>query len=274
MKITILVDNRIDQPLLRTEHGLALWIEHEGRHILFDTGQGVALEKNAMILGIDLVKTDIIVLSHGHYDHTGGLSQVMRHSPGAHVYGHPAVVLPRYSISAGAARPVSMPQPSLAALQRLPETRRHWIQQSFPLGDGIGLSGPIPRETDFEDTGGSFFLDRKGERPDPLDDDMALWLRTSGGLVVCVGCAHAGLVNILNHVRRQNNGQKIRAVFGGFHLRNASSDRLAQTIAALRQLDPEMVVPCHCTGESAVRALQDVFKERIIPGAAGMAFRF
>lgn len=274
MKITILVDNRITRPELRVEHGLALWIESEGKRILFDTGQGGALEKNAKILGVDLGKTDIIVLSHGHYDHSGGMTQVMKRAEKAELYCHPGVVLPRYSISDGIATPVHMPQPSLAAIGRLPPTNIHWLQQPLMLSAHIGLSGPITRETSYEDTGGPFYLDPQGKRPDPFSDDLALWLQTGSGLIVCVGCSHAGLVNTLNHVRLLNNGQKIRAVIGGFHLRSASPDRLAQTIAALRQLEPDMMVPCHCSGEPAVAALRNALGERISSGAAGLTYQF
>jgi 7,8-dihydropterin-6-yl-methyl-4-(beta-D-ribofuranosyl)aminobenzene 5'-phosphate synthase len=274
MKITILVDNRIARPQLQAEHGLALWIESEGKHILFDTGQGGALVKNARILGVDLGKTDIIVLSHGHYDHSGGIAQVMKRAQKAELYCHPGVVLPRYSIRDEIAAPVHIPQASLAAIDKLPLTHIHWLQQPLMLSPHAGISGPIQRETNYEDTGGPFYLDPHGKRPDPLSDDLALWLQTGSGLVVCAGCSHAGLVNTLNHVRRLNHGQKIRAVIGGFHLGHASSDRLAQTIAALRELEPGLVVPCHCTGESAVAVLRNALGERISPGAAGMTFTF
>ena len=274
MKITILVDNQISRQQLRAEHGFALWIESEGRHILFDTGQGVALENNARVLGIDLGKTDIIVLSHGHYDHGGGIAQVLKRARKAEIYCHPGIVLPRYSIGGGMATPVHLPQPSLAALDRLPSPQVHWLQQPLLLSEHVGLSGLIPRETSYEDTGGPFYLDPQGKRPDPLNDDLALWLHTASGLVVCVGCSHAGLVNTLTHALRLNKGQKIRAVIGGFHLRHASSERLAQTVSFLRQLEPELVVPCHCTGERAVAALQGALGARISAGAAGLSYLF
>jgi len=274
MKITVLVDNQIARQQLRAEHGLALWIENEDMRILFDTGQGVALEKNAKILGVDLGKTDIIVLSHGHYDHSGGIAQVLKRAKKAELYCHPGVVLPRYSINDGVATPVHMPQPSLAVIDRLSPTRIHWLQQPLLLSAHAGLSGPIPRETDYEDTGGPFYLDPHGKRPDALSDDLALWLQTGSGLVVCIGCSHAGLVNTLNHVHRLGKGQKIRAIIGGFHLRHASPDRLARTVAALRQMEPDLVVPCHCTGEAATAALRSALGERVLSGAAGMIFQF
>jgi len=272
-RITILIDNQsVDG--CEAEHGFSLWLETEGRRILFDTGQGEAFIRNAETLGIDPGLADTIVLSHGHYDHSGGLPQVLRRARKADLYCHPAAVSARYSIRNGRPRNLRMPSTSLIALDRLPLEQLHWLQRPQTLTGCIGLSGPIPRVSGFEDTGGPFFLDRQGLRPDPIDDDLALWVRTGGGLIVIVGCAHAGLVNTLHHVQRCSDGIPIRAVIGGFHLLNASSRRLERTLAALRQFSPDLIVPCHCTGGTAVAALRDIFGHRVSPGAAGARYRF
>jgi 7,8-dihydropterin-6-yl-methyl-4-(beta-D-ribofuranosyl)aminobenzene 5'-phosphate synthase len=194
--ITILVDNQAG-PGLTTEHGFSLWIEADGRHILFDTGQGPALPVNARALGVDLRQTDMVVLSHGHYDHTGGIPHVLHVAPNAHVYCHPGVVQPRYSLRNGSPKPAHMPSESMAALDRLPEKNLHWTSEAVMLSENIGLTGPIPRQTTFEDTGGAFFLDPEARHADPIEDDLALWIKTDEGLVVCVGCCHAGIINTL-----------------------------------------------------------------------------
>lgn len=272
-KITILIDNQAGAGLV-AEHGFSLWIETADRHILFDTGQSSAFEKNAHALGINLAATDILVLSHGHYDHTGGVSLALRRAAKASLYCHPGAVHPRYSVRNGMSKSLQMPLNAMRAIDKLSWEQVNWVQQPLFLTDTIGLTGPIPRETDFEDTGGPFFLDAKGLRPDPMDDDLALWIRTDKGLIVCVGCAHAGLVNTLNHVQRLNQGMRIRAVIGGFHLLNANGQRIAQTIAALQVLAPDQILPCHCTGEHAVAELSKVFAETCLPGKAGMVFVF
>lgn len=117
-------------------------------------------------------------------------------------------------------------------------------------------------------------LDRQGLRPDPIADDLALWIRTAGGLIVVVGCAHAGLVNTLCHARHCNDAMPIRAVIGGFHLLNASPRRMQRTIDALRQFSPQIIVPCHCTGDDAVAALHAALGDRVSPGAAGSRYVF
>jgi 7,8-dihydropterin-6-yl-methyl-4-(beta-D-ribofuranosyl)aminobenzene 5'-phosphate synthase len=169
---------------------------------------------------------------------------------------------------------IQIPQESAAVIRGLPSHRLHWIRQPTLLSEEIGLTGPIPRETDYEDTGGPFYLDPDGRHTDTIDDDLALWIRSDNGLVVCVGCSHAGLINTLHHIRRLNNGMRVRAIIGGFHLINAGRERLDRTVAALRLIEPDTVVPSHCTGEPAVTLLRDVFGERISTGVAGMKCRF
>ena len=271
--VTLLVDNEPDKGLA-TEHGLSMWIEHENRHILFDTGQKNTFAENAGKLGVDIGQTETLVLSHGHFDHTGGIPLALRMAPNTKVYCHPAVVYPRYSVRNGAARPIQMPEESKVALDRLPSEQLHWVQTPVFLSEGIGLTGFIPRKTDYEDTGGPFYLDPAGRREDAIDDDMALWIRTEKGLVVCVGCSHAGLVNTLNHIQALNKGENIHAVIGGFHLIGADVHRLDETVKALRLLKPDLIAPCHCTGKSAAQFIQEALGKRVVAGKSGMTYRF
>jgi 7,8-dihydropterin-6-yl-methyl-4-(beta-D-ribofuranosyl)aminobenzene 5'-phosphate synthase len=273
VQITILADNQAE-PGLAAEHGFSLWIEAQGKRILFDTGQGTALEPNVGALGLNLGETGILVISHGHYDHTGAIPFVLKNAGHVEVYGHPGVVLPRYAIRKGVSKPIGMPGASKAAIDSLPGKRMHWVSQPVMLSESIGLTGPIPRETAYEDVGGPFFLDAEGKQADLLEDDLALWFRTDEGLVVCVGCCHAGLVNTLNYVRRLEKGAAIRAVIGGFHLHSADNRRLELTLAAVKALKPERVIPCHCTGEAAVSTLKNALGECVTPGAAGTLWRF
>jgi 7,8-dihydropterin-6-yl-methyl-4-(beta-D-ribofuranosyl)aminobenzene 5'-phosphate synthase len=272
-KITILVDNRAAAGLVG-EHGLSIWIEADGRHVLFDTGQGQALALNAAALDVDLRQTDTLVLSHGHFDHTGGVAHVLRTGGPIDTYCHPGVVLPRYSTRNLAPRQIQMSGSCMVAIDALPQQSLHWVQEPMRISERIGVTGPIPRETAFEDTGGPFYLDPVGRRADAMDNDLALWIETDRGLVVCVGCSHAGVVNTLQYILRLNPGSKIRAVVGGMHLLNASEDRLEQTIAALRALGPGLLVPCHCTGEGPVERMLAAFGDRALWGHSGLRLQF
>jgi 7,8-dihydropterin-6-yl-methyl-4-(beta-D-ribofuranosyl)aminobenzene 5'-phosphate synthase len=282
-KITILVDNNALEPAARTggapgelasEHGLSLWVECGSHHVLLDTGQGRSLEVNAPALGVDLADTDAVVLSHGHYDHSGGLSYAVEHAPRATVYCHPAVFQTRYAVQGGKSRSIGMPRRTRRTLKSLGMNRVRWVLGPTRITEGIGLTGPIPRLTDYEDTGGPFYLDTAGWRPDPLEDDLALWMRTDKGLVVCLGCAHSGVVNTIEYIQKLDPGQKIRAVIGGFHLVNADPARLEKTAEALRAADVLLVVPCHCTGAASVQALAAAFGEKLRSGASGSVLEF
>ncbi|MCG6911419.1 MAG: MBL fold metallo-hydrolase [Deltaproteobacteria bacterium] len=269
LNLTILVDNHAEAGLA-SEHGLSMWIEPEGdKPILFDTGAGKLFVDNAKKRGIDVYTADRLVLSHGHYDHTGGVGSFLRHNRHSRIYCHPGAVVPRYAVRGGMGNPIHMPHESIAAIDKLPETRLHWVQEPLILSDDIGLTGHIPRKTDFETPGGPFFYDPAGRRPDPIDDDMALWVHTPRGLVVVVGCCHAGVVNTLDYIRYLNDGMHVHALVGGFHLMGAGSLRLERTMDALKTFDIDLLVPCHCTGDDTVKLLSDTFGDRVSPGFAG-----
>lgn len=271
--ITIVVDNKADGELV-SEHGLSMWIESGGARILFDTGQGTALENNARVLGVDLARTDILVLSHGHYDHTGAFAHVITRAPGVEVYCHPDIARPRYAVRNDESTFIGISQETRNAVEALPSERLHSVREPLMLTPAIGITGPVPRLTNYEDTGGPFFLDSKGALPDLIEDDLALWIQTEGGTVVCLGCAHAGLINTLNYIQCLTGNARIRAVIGGFHLVNANRERLDQTVAALRTLAPDLVAPCHCTGDPALAFLKETLGDWVSPGAAGMTYRY
>lgn len=267
-KITILVDDRAGPGLL-PEHGLALWIEAGNKSILFDAGQGGALLKNARSLGIDLSLTEAIVLSHGHYDHTGGLAEVLSMARRAKVYLHPAAMVAKYGIRRQSASYIGMPEHSKAALRHVPEQLVCWVREPLEIEPGIWLTGPIPRANGFEDVGGQFYLDPDAAGPDAMEDDLALWIDDAQGLAVATGCAHAGLVNTLDHILKVSGRKRIKAVLGGFHLGGASDGRLELTAAALKDLHPDLLMPCHCTGEAATEHLHITLGGTVEDGVSG-----
>jgi len=272
VSVTVLSDNRAAYGL-EAEHGFSLWIETAGHKILFDTGRGEAMLKNAEALGIELGLADCVVLSHGHYDHTGNVSTVLERAGHARLFLHPDAVLSRYSIH-DEPKPIGMPRASEEAIQALPAARRCRVTSPWALAEGVMMTGPVPRVTAYEDTGGPFFLDAEGKHADVIPDDLSLWIETRAGLVVCLGCCHAGVVNTLRHSMGLAGESRIVAVIGGMHLLHATEMRLERTAEALKEYAIPCVIPCHCTGDAACAYLAENLGSAVQPGYAGMKVSF
>lgn len=267
--LEILVDNKAADGLV-AEHGLSMLIHAGGKNILFDAGQGQALEQNTKALGVDLTHIDAFALSHGHYDHTGAVDFVMQENPEVTVYAHPKIFSRRFSIYPGKdPKEISMPSEERLIVGNLPDSQLHWVREPEKIAEGVWLTGPIPRFQTLEDVGGPFFTDPEGNEPDPILDDMAMWLETPKGLLVVCGCCHSGLINTLNHMVAASGQKRIWGIVGGLHLKNASEHRLEVTANVLCTYEPEFMVPCHCTGEAAIDYFKKNLNTEIRPGFAG-----
>lgn len=275
LSITVLVENTANRQGLLAEHGLAFWIERGDRRILFDTGQGMALAHNADKLGVDLSTVDDVVLSHGHYDHTGGLLAALPKFSRATIYAHLTAFRERFvQDPPNGSRPVRSPIESFDWLKDRVGQVISTRTQPIELGAGVWLTGQIPRQNDFEDTGGAFYLDQACTQADAIIDDQALYIRTDKGLVVLLGCAHAGVVNTLDYVCTLTGESRIHAVLGGMHLLNANEHRVDQTLRRLRELDVQRIGLAHCTGFSAMARLHHELPNRCFHCVTGTRIEF
>jgi len=271
--VTLVEDTARDRDLL-AEHGLAFWIDAGSKDILFDTGQGGVLLNNAQRLDVYLKAVDAVVLSHGHYDHTGGLDAILNVVPQVKVYAHPAAFLPKYGRNKDkTCRHTGIPSLNEQEIRRKADDVIS-TQGPTEICDGLIVTGQIPRRTDFEDTGGPFFTDKQCKEPDSLPDDQALFFETSQGTVVVLGCAHAGVVNTLRYIRELTGNKPIRAVIGGMHLLTASPQRLQATADAFEQYNIQLIAPAHCTGTKATAYFWSRFADRCVECTTGSRFVF
>jgi len=269
IELVILVDNYAKEGL-SVEHGFSIWITAGGETLLLDTGQSDLVVQNAELLGCDLAQVDALILSHGHYDHSGGVAAFLQKNHQARFFYHPEVFRKRYSLHPGKpAKSNGMSEHNAQLIRSLPASRCVVNSGVYQFNRQVGLTGAIPRVHPLEDVGGPFFLDKTGNQADNIEDDQALWIQTDRGLIIITGCCHAGVINTVNYVREVTGEQKIRAVIGGFHLHAASDERLEETIKAFREWQPEFIVPCHCTGKAVSEKLRSELGCHVEPGYVG-----
>jgi 7,8-dihydropterin-6-yl-methyl-4-(beta-D-ribofuranosyl)aminobenzene 5'-phosphate synthase len=274
IRITVLVENSVHRQSLVAEHGLSFHVQCGERSLLFDTGQTNLAVINADTLRLPLDHLEAIVLSHGHYDHTGGVPSVFDAVPSVRVYLHPAALEKKFSRNAkGQLREIGM---SDCVKQSIRQRAGGFNQTKgrTEIVEGVFATGEIPRATTYEDTGGAFFLDAECTRPDPLIDDQALAIDLGHSVVLLLGCAHSGVVNTLNHVHHLTGGKPVSALIGGMHLGSAGDERIQQTIARLRDTQLEMLAPAHCTGWPASAKLWQAFPDIFRPAGVGTVFEF
>ena len=268
-QVTVLVNDIAARPDLETEHGLALWIEHDGRRILFDTGiSGRVLLRNAAALGVTLGEAEAVCLSHGHYDHTGGLGAVLDLLRGATLHAHPALFTPKYAKRRSGWQDIGI------RLSR-EDIEAAGLHVSLSAGTqevvpGATLLGEVERDPrHVPSTPHLYIEDEEGRRVDSFPDDQAFALDVGDGVIVVSGCAHAGIINHCRAAQRLHPGKPLRAVLGGFHLVGASHALLEATLDAFRGLAAQAIHPCHCTGQQATDALLRTFGDICHPIAAG-----
>lgn len=271
-------------------HGLSLLVTAtRGTHrhtVLFDSGpEEYAFERNSMRLSVDLGTVESIVLSHGHWDHAGGmlraLDLVRGHNQGQRIpyYAHPGMFRSR-------ARRLPngdfMPMKDVPGIDALTARGAHVICTREPqvlLDDMFYLSGEIPRVTPFErGLPAHYQMAEDGSwQPDPLlVDERFLMVRVEGkGLVVFTACSHAGVVNVLKHARECAANAPIHAVMGGFHLAGANEKIIPRTVEALSEFRPGTIAAGHCTGGRAVTALANAFGDNVVdPSVVGKCYTF
>jgi 7,8-dihydropterin-6-yl-methyl-4-(beta-D-ribofuranosyl)aminobenzene 5'-phosphate synthase len=274
VRLTVLCENSVGRPNGTIgEHGFACLVETPGGNLLFDTGSGAGILNNAKVLDRDLTAISRIVLSHGHYDHTGGLPAVLALSGPVDIVAHPGIFGERYWVGDYERRAIGLPfQRSQVEARGARFDLRRDFSEVVP---GVHFTGEIPRTTPFE-TGDPHLMAPVGDSliPDPLLDDASLVIATDKGLVLLLGCAHAGVVNILRHVAARTGQGRIHALLGGTHLAPANDAQFAGTVRALHEFGVEKIGVGHCTGLPRAAQLYCEFGGRLSFASVGTVLEF
>ncbi len=257
------------------EHGFSVLIERDGSNILFDTGPGMSLPINFEALGKNPASADKIILSHGHYDHTGGLKWIVDKARGVEIIAHPAVF-----------------SPHMVRESKDPSVPARFIGCPFSRMEleGLGARFTFLDRTSLVEKGITFLtgyaldpekvaLDDRlvlgdGFEIDTMSDDASLLIETAEGPVLLLGCAHGGVLNILDHIKEALGITRLKAVLGGTHLMFYGEKSLSQLMDRFDEFGVDVIGVSHCTGIQAALKLAARFAERFVVASAGCVFKW
>jgi 7,8-dihydropterin-6-yl-methyl-4-(beta-D-ribofuranosyl)aminobenzene 5'-phosphate synthase len=300
LEVTILVDNYTDLLMLQStevvrrlgvpppkaplaEHGLSCLLQvhadSEEHVVLMDTGiSATTLFHNAGLLNVDLSQVESVVLSHGHFDHFGGLPELLSSAPeGIPLVLHPDAFLERRLQLPAIGRAVGLPSLEEEPLTEAGAVLHKTKHSSTLASDLVLVTGEVERATDFER--GFPWAEAKIDGQwvvDPFHDDQGVAVKVKGkGLVIIGGCSHAGIINTVKEAQKAAQADEVHAVLGGFHLTGPVFEPVIQpTIEAMKEISPDYVVPLHCTGWKAINQFAKEMPGQFLLNSVGTTYIF
>lgn len=281
MEVVTLIENLVYKGGLKGEHGLSFLIKTREHKILFDAGQSGALLDNARALGEDLKDVDFIILSHSHYDHTGGLEKVLEINKNARIIMKRSILEEKYSNSSGSMKEIGF---KLRGRYREYPNEFILLDGDYNLGDGIRVVGDIGKYSDFEGTQEGLFVKEEDKYVrDRFSDELFLIVEKDEKLNIITGCSHRGIINILRSAIDKTGIERINLLLGGMHLsgmkiqdkdlREENDDRLLRTIQEMKKIDIERIYTNHCTGIDGFMRLKTAMEEKVYYSYTGSRIR-
>ncbi|UCF85380.1 MAG: MBL fold metallo-hydrolase [Desulfobacteraceae bacterium] len=275
--VTILCDNYVGKSGLIGEHGFCVMIERGNEKYLWDTSPGMSSPHNLKALGKNLKGLNGIVLSHGNYDHTGGLKWAVQESDGLKIVAHSAVFSQHMALNRKDPSEAPHYVGCSYSRQELEELGAafHFVKHTKEIYSGIRFLAEIDRIAAQLPTD-PYLVIPKGNKfvSDPMEDDASLLLEIDGSPILLLGCAHAGVLNILDHVKHKMGIHKLSAVLGGTHLMFSDTDNIQTFMDRLEEFSVDMIGVSHCTGFKAAGELAHHFGNRFVLGSAGSVLTF
>ena len=247
MRISVLTENHAGSNTM-AEHGLSYLIESDGKRILFDTGQSDVFMRNAEVMNINMRNIDIVILSHGHFDHGNGLEYLQ----GGSIICHPGCFVRRFRGKDRSYIGLRNTKDELSVKFKLITSSK-----PYKISEKIFFLGEIPRLTDFESNTTSFVFE--DGTPDYVPDDSAVAFILPEGLFVITGCGHSGIVNTLEYSKRVTGVNNIFGIMGGFHLKE-NDRQTRKTIQFLKESKAKNILPSHCTELPALSSFYETFR--------------
>jgi 7,8-dihydropterin-6-yl-methyl-4-(beta-D-ribofuranosyl)aminobenzene 5'-phosphate synthase len=270
---------------LHAEHGISFFVEavvagKQASCMLDYASDPAGVLNNAALLGVDLGGAAAFALSHGHWDHYLSAVEILkRHQAriarGAAFFVGEEAFARRYKVLPGATEPTDNGQLKRDDLEGLGLTIRE-VRSRTEIIPGTYLTGNIERVTAYEQVPSTFLVDRAGRlEHDTFPGEQALFFDVKGkGLVVLSGCAHAGIVNTVRHAQKVSGTSKVHAIMGGFHLTGAKPEVIQSTVADIKALRPDFIVPAHCSGFEAMVAFSREMPDEFVVNTAGTQYVF
>lgn len=271
-RVRVLSDNRSTYGLLK-EHGLSFFIEVDEKALLLDTGAGRNFLYNASDMGLSLKKTQALILSHGHYDHTGGMGELLHLYPNLPLYAHPSILSRHYSRhDDGNFYNIGIHSSHRELIQSFPKEQWIPVEEKKEIVPGVFGVSSIEREEKYSLGTRGFFQDTEGLKADSVPDDLSLLIRQNGMDHLICGCCHSGLKNTIKHLKRHFSSLSLHTLMGGFHLSHASDAQIEDLGQWIESLNIKRLICSHCTGDRAYEIWSELLSIKVEQSSTGRTY--
>ncbi|MGB9780266.1 MBL fold metallo-hydrolase [Caldanaerobacter sp.] len=261
MEVQVLIENVVFTKNLVAEHGLSLLLKKGDKEIVVDTGQSGNFIKNCNLMGIDIDRIKKVVLTHGHYDHIGGLESLIKRRPDVKIYAHKNILDKKYALrKSGKLEEIGFD----SSFYQMHRDNFVLIERDTEIEEGFHVITNTEVKYNNEFTTKNFFTEKDGQKvPDKFLDEVFVVVEEDDSINVVTGCSHAGILNIIETAKNRFKGKNIKSLIGGFHLRGMKEEEIRDIAEKIEEYGVKRVLTGHCTGIDEYSILKSVLKDSI-----------